>query len=273
MRTVGIAACSNGLKKEARREIRALEDYLLGLGCEVRESPFLYERENGISGTGQEKARALMDLFADPDITDIFDVSGGDMANEVLDFLDFEKIQNSGAAFWGYSDLTTVLNAVFQKTGKPGVLYCPRNLVGGDFAALQRQRLEASMPLFAPEIRMVQGESLSGILVGGNIRCLLKLAGTEYFPSLQDRVLLLEARSGGVPQLVTYLSQLRSLGAFRQIRGILLGTFSQLDREGIDVVPLIKDFAGPELPVGKTGEIGHGADSRAIWIGREIGIP
>lgn len=34
---------------------------------------------------------------------------------------------------------------------------------------------------------------MQGIVVGGNIRCLLKLAGTEYWPDMNGKILLLES--------------------------------------------------------------------------------
>ena len=272
MMKVGISACSNGLSRETAGEIAQLKDFLEGLGQRAVESSRIYGGENGLSGTGKEKARALMDLYEDPEIRQIYDVSGGDLANQVLDYLDYDRIRRSPAVFWGYSDLTTVLNAVFQMTGKPGVLYSVRNLTRGGARELQRQRFSQGEPLFASEITMVQGNGLGGILVGGNIRCLLKLAGTPFFPELRDRILLLEACGGQVPQMITYLSQLRSLGAFRKVRGILLGTFTKMEAEGCrpDMVSLVREFAGPDLPIGRTGDIGHGQDARAIWIGKEI---
>ena len=62
---------------------------------------------------------------------------------------------------------------------------------------------------------------MDGIVLGGNIRCLLKLAGTEYFPDMKDKILLLEAMSGQVPQMVTYFSQLQQMGVFEKVKGIL----------------------------------------------------
>ncbi len=72
---------------------------------------------------------------------------------------------------------------------------------------------------------------MEGVVAGGNLRCLLKLAGTPYWPDLTGKLLFLEARSGLVPQLSTMLEQLSQLGAFRQAAGILLGTFTQMERE------------------------------------------
>ena len=37
-----------------------------------------------------------------------------------------------------------------------------------------------------------------------------------------------------------------------------------------DIITLVKEICGPEMPVAKTAEIGHGDDSKAIVIGREI---
>ena len=84
-------------------------------------------------------------------------------------------------------------------------------------------------------------QELCGTLVGGNIRCLLKLAGTEYWPDMQDKILLLESWSGGVPKMVTYFSQLRQLGVFRQIKALLLGTFTEMEDRGCS--PTIEELA------------------------------
>ena len=51
-------------------------------------SPCFYERYNVFSGTAKERAKILMDAYQDPDIVGIFDLSGGDLANEIMNFLD-----------------------------------------------------------------------------------------------------------------------------------------------------------------------------------------
>ena len=62
----------------------------------------------------------------------IFDVSGGDVANGILPYLDFSVIEKSRAVFWGYSDLTTIINGIYRKTGRSSVLYLVRNLLAED---------------------------------------------------------------------------------------------------------------------------------------------
>nr|WP_230973715.1 hypothetical protein [Anaerostipes faecalis] len=113
---------------------------------------------------------------------------------------------------------------------------------------------------------------MQGILVGGNIRCFLKLAGTEFFPDMKDKVLLLEARSGKVPQMITYLSHLKMLGVFEKISGLVLGTFTQMEQEKCkpDMIKIVLDYVKESTPVFKTDQIGHGTDSKAVVIGREV---
>ena len=124
--------------------------------------------------------------------------------------------------------------------------------------------------LFRFPYRFIQGTEMEGIVIGGNIRCLLKLAGTDYFPNCHDRILLLESLSGGMSRITAYFSQLQQMGVFERCAGILLGTFTQLEKEnGIDAAPiLLQRFVRSDLPIAKTQQIGHGVDSKAIMIGR-----
>ena len=274
MKKVGITACSNAQNRTYSKINNEVIFYLEQLDKKVIESRCTYEKESGLSGTGEERANELMKMFINPEITDIYDVSGGDMANEILDFLDYDKIRESNAVFWGYSDLTTVINAIYTMTGKQSVLYQIKNIADEKYGNIQRQRYKDQEKLFEPEFKMIQGESIKGIVVGGNIRCFLKLAGTKYFPDMADKVLLIESLGGRVPQMITYLSQLRSMGVFNKINGILMGTFSTMEEENCspDMITLVKKFAGKDMPVAKTDEIGHGHNSKAIWIGKEVCI-
>lgn len=270
MKTVGITACSNGQAPEYRLQNLQLIQYLESLGCHVLESSCIYAQNGAFSGTAQERGAELMRLFAHPEVEEIYDISGGDLANQVLDFLDYDVIQKSKAVFWGYSDLTTILNGIYAKTGKAGVLYQVKHLVAGAFSEKQRARFEHREALFCPEYSFVQGNYMEGVLVGGNIRCFLKLAGTLYFPELQDKILLLEARGGEAPQMAAYLAQLKQMGAFSKLNGILLGTFTAMERNEStpDILTLVKEAAGENLPIAVTKEIGHGADAKAVMIGK-----
>ncbi|OLA75163.1 MAG: LD-carboxypeptidase [Roseburia sp. CAG:197_41_10] len=260
---IGIVCCSNGQPQTARQQIEILKETLIELGLVPVFSKYIFDKGAGFSGSAKERAESLMEFYKDTEIKAIFDISGGDIANEILPYLDFKVIGNSKKQFWGYSDLTTILNAIYAQTGNTSVLYQIRNLIYDngekqqkDFAATI---FEKNNSLFSFPYEFVQGETLQGSVIGGNIRCFLKLAGTPYFPEVEGKVLLL------------YLSQLQQMGVFEKISGILLGTFTKMEEADCvpDMVELVKRYVG-ELPVVKTDKIGHGTDAKGIIIGKEI---
>lgn len=272
----GIVCCSNGQQISCTEKIEYLKSTLSDIGITPVASDFIYAKEDVFSGTAEERAKALMGFYKDSEISEIFDISGGDIANGILPFLDYGLIKNSNKRFWGYSDLTTVINAIYAKTGRQSVLYQIRNLIY-DYRKQQVKDFKNSVmgkgnDLFSLTYDFIQQAHMEGIVVGGNIRCFLKLAGTEYMPDLTGKILLLEAYSGNIPQLETYLCQLSQLSAFHKVSGILLGTFTQMEKEqGFSCVEnLVKKFTGKNLPIAFTKNIGHGTDSKAIIIGKKM---
>lgn len=275
---IGIVACSNALPIQAKSSIHELEKILKRHQLEPVFSQYIYQTKDLYSGTGQQKAMALMDFYMDQDIKAIFDISGGDMANEVLSYLDFDIIKENPKPFFGYSDLTTIINAIYTKTNQPAYLYQLKNLIKENKVNQQKDffssMLEETDNLMDIPWTFHQGSEINGIVVGGNIRCFLKLAGTPCFPDLQDMVLFLESFGGEAPQMITYFHQLKQMGAFDKISGLLLGTFTKFEENNhSDIVKLIQPIIhNPNLPIAKTNLVGHHSDSKCLIIGENIQI-
>ncbi|EHK2356820.1 S66 family peptidase [Clostridium perfringens] len=275
---IGIISCSNGLSIKNKNIIDELKLNLKSLDIDMVEGDTLYAKEyNLFSGTGEEKARALEKLFLDKDIKMIFDISGGDLANEVLDFLDFNLIKENPKPFFGYSDLTVLLNAIYSQCDITTYNYQLRNLIG-KFKEEQMQNFKASFiegkeDIFNLDYKWINGSHLEGIVVGGNIRCLLKLAGTKYMPDFKDKILFLESFSGNSAKMVTYITQYKNLGVFNEVKGIILGEFTEMERENLkpDIVEILKRVIGEiNIPILKTRDLGHGADAKCIPIGKYL---
>lgn len=299
-RKAALTACSDPLPGSGREIVEEVAQYLAEKGLIVERSPYLFGCDE--PDPGRKKAEVLNGFFKDPEMEFIFDVTGGDLANTVLRHLDFEAVQESRAVFHGFSDLTTVINAIASGTGREAVNYQIRNIAGGTGAngtagvngtvpagtagqtgiravSLEERRQYFDRAVLKHEIspedleaRFVRGGSMRGRVVGGNVRCMLKLAGTEYWPDLHGAILLLEAHGGGVNQMTTMVEQYLELGAAEQINGVLLGTFSRMEEKGMRPgMPEIVLRMFPEnIPVAQTRFVGHGKDARAIVIGREI---
>lgn len=274
---VGIVACSNAQPAANRTHVEKLLETLRQAGLDPVCSPYIFEKSRFFSGTAQEKARALMNFYSDNGIKAIFDLSGGDLANEVLEYLDYQVLKDNAKPFFGYSDVTAVINAIYKENGHPGYLYQIRNLIY-DFRIEQLSRFKDSLfqdgrALFDFDYAFLQGSRMEGVVVGGNIRCFLKLAGTPYLPDFSEKLLFLESYSGGADRMVSLLNQYRQMGVFDKINGIILGSFTKMEEaeEKPEIGDLVKEVVRNEaMPIVKTREIGHGPDSRAIVIGMPL---
>ena len=271
MMKAALVGCSNPLKGAYRPVVDQLVRILEDRGLEVVVSQFL--TDDTLIGRGEKRARELESFFLDPEMGHIFDISGGDLANTVLGHLDLDQIKDSQAVFYGYSDLTTILTAL-AKNGNQTVNFQLRNclvnkdlLKSGYFDRLLAGKEETK----ELEVAFVRGKEMAGPVYGGNLRCLLKLAGTPYWPDFTGSILLLEAYRGRPELVASLLEQCRETGIFDQIRGVLLGTFSELNKMGKSNLPeeILLDLLPANVPIAKTEFIGHRPDAKAIRLGQE----
>jgi len=276
---VGIVACSNGLDESSRIKMEELETTLTSINLKPMFSDKIYRKISVFSGTGEERAKVLMNFFKDSNIKAIFDVSGGDLANGVLEYLDFEIIRNNIKPFFGYSDLSVILNALYSQTAMKTYLYQIRNLIqvnkNKQIEDFKNTFMGSGNELLTFNYKWIQGNSMEGIVVGGNLRCLLKLSGTEYMPDFQDKIIFLESLGGDVPKMTTYLTQYKQMGIFKKVQGIILGSYTEMERQKYSpsIEEIIKEVVNnPSIPIVKTNEIGHGKDSKCIIIGGKIQI-
>ena len=270
---ISIIACSNGLLDSQSKQIEILYMILKKAGLIPVLSPYLYRQESVFATDAKNRAKVLMDSYNDNEIKAIFDVSGGNIANEILDLLDYDLIKRNLKPFWGYSDLTTVINALYRQTGQCEYLYQIRNIL------LKQQYDDFNNSVFLNQNDLydfsycfIQHTQMSGVVIGGNIRCFLKLAGTKYLPDFSNRILFLESYSGDVALMTTYLTQLKQMGVFQKISGLLLGTFTEMKKnnEYPDIVALATRIINDKnLAIAKTDDIGHSRNTKCLIIGKE----
>lgn len=241
MKTIGLLGLSNPVRPK-----RYLPTYtwLKSLGFEVEVAPTLTQK-----CTPQQRATVFNEWMAREDMSYIFDVSGGDLAIQTLPYLDFEGYQKSQAIFHGYSDVSLVLNVLAQY--RPCILF----QIAGNI-----RKAETKAYLAGYKEGLVVGHGL-----GGNIRALLKLAGTPYFPRLDQQPLFIESRMGDVFRLISYLEQLNMMGQWDKIDRLVVGQCTQLESEGqLDLFKKHIETLGK--PVLYEHRVGHSFDSLAWEI-------
>ncbi len=278
-KAIAIVASSNGVPVTRQPEVERLAKFIAELGCAVKISPCLYVPSNGFSAAAEMRAQVINEFYADDTVQAIFDISGGDAANQILEFIDYSLLHKYPKPYFGYSDLTVVLNALRKLALVPVCLFSPMTLVGTCAAGQQQYFIENFVQQgdAVSEINagFLRGNELQGTIEGGNLRCLLKLAGTPYWPALANKILFLESYGGDGARLSSYLTQLRHMKVFEQVKGLLLGQFTQWEKEsGKPSMEEIALEATKEsgIPVAKTADIGHSDNSKALWLGSEINL-
>lgn len=273
---IALVVCSNGKNIEDKGRLEKLESILVEMGLVPIFTKYIYKDKFGRGAKAQDRAKELMSFYENKEIKAIFDISGGDIANEVLDYLDFDVIKRNYKPFFGYSDLTTVLNTLESQTNEVNYLYQILNIIENEEIRTNFKNtfMKNEQILFDVKWRFLQGSSVEGEVIGGNIRCFLKLVGTKYFPKVDNKVLFIEGLGTSVEGLITHLSQLKQMNVFCNISGLLIGTFTKIEKEISveELFELVKEYIPEHLPVVKTSEIGHAKDSKALKIGRMINI-
>lgn len=272
--TVGIISCSNGYPVDKINTIYELEDTLKSLGLKVQYSNYTFGNNSIFNGTDLQKADSLNNFFLNDNIKGIFDISGGDLSNGLLPYIDFDIIKKHPKPFFGYSDLSVILNSLYKQSNISTYLYQIRNLVGKNKKIQQKNFIDTffngDSSLFNFDYKFIQGEFMDGIVVGGNLRCTLKLAGTKYIPDFNNKILLLESLGGDPGKITTYLNQYKQIGAFDNLNGVILGTFTEMESNAYSpsTEDILSNILPKTIPIIKTYEIGHSDNSKCISIGR-----
>ena len=273
---IALVVCSNGKNIEDKERLEKLESILVEMGLVPVFTKYIYKDKFGRGAKAQVRAEELMSFYKNKEIKAIFDISGGDIANEILDYLDYDVIKRNYKPFFGYSDLTTVLNALRSQTNEVNYLYQILNIIENEEIRINFENtfMKNEQILFDVKWRFFLGSSVEGEVIGGNIRCFLKLSGTQYFTEVENKLLFIEGLGTSIEGLATYLAQLKQIGVFDKISGLLIGTFTKIEKEVSEeeLFELIQEYIPSSLAVAKTHEVGHAKNSKALKIGEKIYI-
>lgn len=277
---IGFISCSNGLTNNDRslEMVSSLSRKLkASFGLETVMSDVLFlDKETQQTEAPASRAGALLSLYSNASVKAIFDLSGGDLANEIVPYLDFGIIKSNPKPYFGYSDNSVIVNAIQAKTGIQNILYNPKVLVSRE-EAFQTQALrdlssgnDADWTSTFEISGNSTSEQSSAVFAGGNLRCFLKLAGTPYWPKLENKVLVLESAGGRYEAMCSGLAQLEQLGVFEKINGMLIGQFTQIELDGKKAafLAVCRNYASRYgFPVWETAFIGHDDRSKPVRIG------
>lgn len=244
--TVGIVSPASAIFTTEPYEI-ARESFE-AMGLKVKFGKFVKSRYGHLAGTDEERAQEFNDMFRDPDVNAVICLRGGSGAARILPLLDYEAIKNNPKIFSGYSDITALHLAIFEKTGLVtyhGPLatsswnsfaydHFREILFEGEKALLQNPDSKGDeLVQTTNRIETIQAGKATGQLLGGNLSVLTGIMGSEYFPKdWTGKILYIEDVGEKIYRIDRMMTQLQLGGVLDQISGFIFGKCTDCDPGG-----------------------------------------
>lgn len=222
----------------------------------------------------QEKAAQLHAAFADPEVDLILALRGGYSAMKALPFIDFELIKNSPKILAGFSDLSALLNPIFERTGMV-TLHAPM-LINLDTPTPFTTKSLLNAVNGYPQRNLLRGArckvykpgSASGVLKGGNLITLTALIKTDWEIDTRGAILFFEDVDEKLHQVDRYLTQWILAGKLTGINALILGDFRGIRSR--QVYEILASQMQLDFPVLYCPNIGHVANKITLPIGAEV---
>lgn len=279
--TIGIVASSlpvlPSFKENYEKGKRVIED----LRFKIKEGKTIGKTRWWMAGTPKEVAEDINSMFADKTVKAIMAQTGGYSAISVLEHLDFDLISKNPKPFIGISDVTTYLMAIFAKNHQVG--FHMDDVLNFNKEFFLRFLTETKAPGIIKPItsweEWKKGKA-KGALMGGNLHIMCTLAGTQYFPKLEDfdgAVLFFEEVGASLHNMARSLYLLKYLGVLDRISGMLIGKINYIkpirNKEVIEpsfkemVMDILKDY---KFPIMAEMDFGHFTVNIPMPIGIKV---
>jgi muramoyltetrapeptide carboxypeptidase len=251
---------------------------LEGAGFRVKAGETLKQRFGYLAGEDSFRANELNALFSDKEVKGIVAMRGGWGCARLLKLLDFKTIAANPKILSGFSDITTLLLAIYAKTG----LVTFHGPVGnssweeftmehflsivenGDAAQLQQPA--------ADPVNILSPGKATGRLLGGNLVVLCSLLGTDFLPDFTGALLFLEETEEEPYAIDRLLTQLQLSGVLDKVNGVIFGKCAKCEAEEpeksftLDEV-LRQKFSAFGKPVISGFSFGHVKDKFTVPVG------
>jgi len=261
------------------------------------------------SGSIRARADELNMLIRDPKVRCIMSTIGGSNSNALLPYLDYDALIADPKIIIGYSDVTSILLAIYQKTGLVP-FYGPALVASfGEFSPLVDDTFQSFASLVMAEDasahtytlpdawsdEMIPWEeqerpkdlrpnacaflgsgSVSGRLIGGNLNTMWSIWGSPYMPLIRKGdILFIEDSMKSISTVERLFVFLKINGVLDRVAALLLGKHELFDDQGtgrspLDVLKEVLD--GQELPIVDGFDCCHTHPMLTLPIGLQVSV-
>ncbi len=279
--TVGLINPSSPIEGE---DIEYAQKELASLGLKVKLGTHLLDEYGYLAGQDADRAADVNAMFADRAVQGILTMRGGWGCSRILPLLDYELIRSNPKIIMGYSDITSLLLAIYARSGiitfhgpvatsdwNPfSVNYVQRILLDAEPVRMQNP------PLKSPQT--ITGGTARGQLVGGNLSVLAAMVGSAYLPDWENKILFVEEIGEDIYRVDRMLTQLKLAGILDKISGFIFAECIRCeagegDEASLTLTQVLSDLIRPlRIPAWYGSAIGHIRDKFTVPVGVEVEI-
>ncbi len=266
--TIGLISTSSPIPEEHVSQCR---DVIESLGFKVKMADNLAVSKGGyMAGEETARARWVNQMFADPEVSAIFCVRGGDGGNRIVDMIDLDIIRANPKIFVGYSDVTS-LHLLFNQQCGLVTFHGPMvfsNMVDrfdeetrtAFFSCINADEAYRYCEPKGLQLGVGRRGQARGPLTGGNLTVMCASLGTPYEIDVKEKILFIEEIGEHIGSQDRLIYQLRNAGKLAEAAGILLGQFTRCrqDEKNYDIVNIVQEATeGMDIPVMYNVQSGH----------------
>ena len=277
--TIGLVAPANYKGDNAMYEV----EYLRNRGFNVVFGKSFDSKWYGFGGSDELRAKDINNMFANPRINAIFAIRGGYGSIRFIDKLNYDVIRKNPKIISGFSDITTLLLAINEKTGLV-TFHGPMadNLkeipvtTENSFDKAFMSNSSYNLLDFDNSYTIMKNGRGSGRITGGNLSLVVATLGTDYEINTDGKILFLEEVNEDSYRVDRMLQQLRLAGKFKNLKGIIIGDFrnpKKADPTDMSIDEVFYDnFGKLNVPIIKGLKSGHVRPFITIPIGANVKI-
>jgi len=259
--------------------------YLEGLGYKVEIGANVGQNLGYLAGSDEQRVADIHYMFKKKEIKAIMCIRGGYGTPRLLDKIDYSLIKKNPKIFIGYSDITALQLAFYKKAG---LITFAGPMLAVDFWSDDVSKFTEEMfwalitsnkkfgKVVNPDnekFYILKPGKAHGEILGGNLCLLASLIGSDYLPSFQDKIIMLEEIGEAPYRVDRMLNQLKLSGIIEKSKGIILGRFvdcyeSDSSKKSLTLNEVIDDYFGKlKKPVIYNFKHGHISDNITVAFG------
>ena len=278
---IGVVAPSDPITGDNIEEIKKAKEIVEKYGFKVLFSKNLFSNTNVYTATAKEKAEDINEMFANKDVKMIWCAKGGNNSNSVFEYLDYNLIKANPKIICGYSDITSLTNIIYEKTGLVTFSGTNFKTIATDetdysYKEVLKRFVDESLEFGKDKTgyKTIKKGQAEGKLIGGNLTLTRGLVSGKYKTDFTNKILFMEELGFETePAFVSnHLYYMKQNGVFDKIKGLWIGNYEH--ESGISLEKIVLDVLEDDysFPIIKSNNFGHIETKTVIPIGTKARI-